>query len=137
MAHRAATADLGLVAEFLAQKAFAVVGASADRSKYGNMVLRNYVKHNKEVVAVNPKGQPIEGIRCVRHLSDLEDPKKYAVSVITHPEVTEEVVSEAARLGIGYMWLQPGSESDRAVAAAQQAGIKILHSGPCVLVCLR
>ncbi len=39
---------------FLEGSAFAVVGASADRSKYGNKRLRCYLQHGRQAVPVNP-----------------------------------------------------------------------------------
>ncbi|MEQ1632769.1 MAG: CoA-binding protein, partial [Planctomycetota bacterium] len=49
------------IAAFLAQGSFAVVGASTDRQKYGNKVLRCYLQHAHPVVAVNPKATEVEG----------------------------------------------------------------------------
>ena len=42
------------IKKFLAGKRFAVVGASQDREKYGNKVLRVYQQNNIEVVPINP-----------------------------------------------------------------------------------
>src|SRR5262245_42325379 len=50
------------IAEFLAQGSFAVVGASTDRAKYGNKVLRCYLQHGLPVVAVNPGHASVEGV---------------------------------------------------------------------------
>ena len=52
------------IAAFLASAAFAVVGASNDRAKYGNKVLRCYQQHGKPVVGVNPKLAEVEGVPC-------------------------------------------------------------------------
>ena len=35
------------IADFLASSRFAVVGASADQSKFGYKVLKNYINHDK------------------------------------------------------------------------------------------
>ncbi len=42
------------IEQFLGGKHFAVVGASQDRSKYGNKVLRVYQQNDRNVVPVNP-----------------------------------------------------------------------------------
>ena len=47
--------------KFFASEAFGVVGASANRDKYGNKVLRVYLQHGKKVIPVNPREQEIEG----------------------------------------------------------------------------
>lgn len=118
---------------FLDAPPFAVVGASADRSKFGNKVLRKYVEHGLPVRPVNPAGGEIEGLAVAPSLSDLE-PTPGAVSIVTPPAVTERVVAEALELGIRHLWLQPGAESPRAVAAAEERGASILWGGPCLLV---
>ena len=126
-----------LIESFLAASRFAVVGASTDRSKYGNKVLRAYQQNDYEVVPVNPKGGAIEGLNAHTSLADLDDPASHAVSVITPPSVTLRVIEEAKNLGIEQIWLQPGSESPEVLDAAREHGLDLIHSGPCVLVLLR
>lgn len=121
--------------DFLAQKRFAVVGASTDRTKYGNKVLRSYLQHGKDVVPVNPKEATVEGLAAAKSLGEIQPPPD-AVSVITPPKVTEAVVEEAGRLGIKHLWMQPGAESDAAVARARALGMNVIAGGPCVLVVL-
>ncbi len=128
-------AESGSIERFLAQSRFSVVGASADRAKYGNKVLRCYLQHGRDVRAVNPNETVVEGVPSVARLSDL-DPLPDAVSIITPPRVTERVVAEAASLGIGHLWMQPGAESAAAVRAARDAGINVISGGPCLLVVL-
>ena len=77
--------------QFLAGRRFAVVGASKDREKYGNKVLRAYLQHNRDVVPVNPTADEIEGIKAYRDLASVPDDID-GVSIITPPAVTEKVV---------------------------------------------
>lgn len=123
------------IAEFLKNRRFAVVGASADRQKYGNKVLRCYLQHGLDVVAVNPNVSRVEGVAAVAALDDI-DPPAEAVSIITQPAVTEQIVTEALSLGIQHLWMQPGAESPGAIAACKAAGINVIHGGPCLLVVL-
>ena len=58
------------------------------------------------------------------------------VSIITPPDITERIVDDAIRLGIGHLWIQPGAASDRAAARAADAGINVISGGPCILVVL-
>ncbi|HEB52172.1 MAG TPA: CoA-binding protein, partial [bacterium] len=51
--------DRDKVERFLAVGAFAVVGASSNRDKYGNKVLRCYAQHGLPVTAVNPRASEI------------------------------------------------------------------------------
>jgi len=123
------------ITSFLNGDHFAVVGASTDRSKYGNKVVRTYLQNGLSVTPVNPKADEVEGIPAVASLADIEQPV-HGISVITPPSVTEGVVREAIRLGIQHIWMQPGAENAAAVEAAEAAGINVLHSGPCLLVVL-
>lgn len=121
---------------FLAGKRFAVVGASRDREKYGNKVLRAYLQNGIDAVPINPVGGDIEGLPSYPDLSALPEPVD-GVSIITPPKVTDKVVDEALALGIKHIWMQPGAESPQAVEIAEQAGANVIAGGPCLLVVLR
>jgi uncharacterized protein len=120
---------------FLAGKRFAVVGASPDRSKYGNKVLRAYLQNDLEVVPVHPQADEVEGVTAVKDLTEISEGVD-GVSIVTPPKVTEGVVRQALALGIKNIWMQPGAESDVAVSLAESSGANVLSGGPCVLVAL-
>jgi uncharacterized protein len=123
------------IQRFLESAAFGVVGASPRRHKYGNKVLRCYQQSGRRAIPVNPREPEIEGAVCVASVLDLPDDVQ-SISVITPPPVTERVVEEAIRKGIEHVWMQPGAESERAVAACEAAGINVIADGSCVLVVL-
>ncbi len=120
---------------FLKSEAFGVVGASEDRSKYGNKVLRCYLQNKKTVIPVNLKVAAVEGIATVASVADLPD-NVASISVITPPAVTEKVVEAAIARGITSIWMQPGAESAVAVAACKAAGINVIADHSCLLVVL-
>jgi uncharacterized protein len=120
---------------FLDAKAYGVVGASANRGKYGNKVLRCYLQNGYRAVPVNPREKDIEGIPCVATVMDLPDDVE-SISVITPPHVTDEVVEMAVRKGIKHVWMQPGAESPTAVARCRESGINVIADGSCILVVL-
>jgi uncharacterized protein len=121
---------------FLAGKRFAVVGASTDREKYGNKVLRVYQQNHLEAVPINPKADEVEGAKAYPDLKSVPGDVD-GVSIITPPAVTEKVVAEALQRGIKNIWMQPGAESAAAIAAAEAAGANVIAGGPCILVSLR
>ena len=123
------------IEEFLKASAFGVVGASSDRSKYGNRVLRCYQQHGLKAVPVNPKAVEIEGAACVASVANLPD-EVTSISVITPPAITEQVVEQAAKKGIRNVWMQPGAESPRAVDFCRARGINVIADGSCILVVL-
>lgn len=124
-----------LIAAFLAGAPHAVVGASRNRDKYGNKVLRAYLQRGRPVHCVHPTESEIEGVPCVRTIADLPD-GVHGLSVITPPPVTEDVVRAAAAKGIGRLWMQPGAESQRALDLAAELGVETIARGPCLLVVL-
>lgn len=122
---------------FLAEGPFAVVGASPNRDKYGNKVLRAYLQNDKApLYAVHPSETEVEGVRAYPSLSALPEVPR-TVSIITPPAVTERVVDEAIALGVPNLWMQPGAESEEAVRRAEEAGLEVIAGGACVLVALR
>lgn len=128
--------EQGKINQFLEGKRFAVVGASANREKYGNKVLRVYQQHGLDVVPVNPKDGEIEGLTAYADLTSVPGTID-GISIITPPKVTEQVVARALSLGIKNFWMQPGAESAAAVELAEQAGANVIAGGPCILVTLR
>lgn len=123
------------IAAFLAAGSFAVVGASVDRAKYGNKVLRCYQQHGLPVVAVNPKGIAVEGAPGHASLRDVPAGVR-AVSVVAPPAAAAGIVADAVARGITQLWFQPGAEEPGAIAAARAAGIAVIAGGPCLLVAL-
>lgn len=120
---------------FLLGASFAVVGASKDRDKYGNKVLRAYVQNNRKVFPVNPNAEEVEGLTCYPDLASLPEPV-HGISVITPPHVTETIVEHAAEAGIKHIWMQPGAESDKTVERARNLSMNCIAGEACVLVVL-
>ena len=120
---------------FLEQEVFAVAGASENREKYGNKVVRVYLQNDKKVYPVNPKSQTIEGVEVVPDVAALPDDVR-ALSIVTPPPITRKVVAAALERGIRHFWMQPGAEDAEAVAMAEEAGANVIHDGSCVLVAL-
>lgn len=123
------------IAAFLAGSPHAVVGASRDRAKYGNKVLRCYRQHQRQVFAVNPHASEIEGLPAYAAIGSLPEPV-HGISIITPPDITERIVEEAAAAGIEHLWMQPGAQSPRAISRAAALGLSVIADGACLLVVL-
>lgn len=119
--------------QFLAAQAFGVVGASSNRAKYGNKCLRCYLQNGRKAIPVHPKESSVEGIDCVASVAELPDDVG-SISVITPPQVTEQVVQQAAARGIKNVWMQPGAESPAAVKYCRENDINVIADGSCMLV---
>lgn len=121
--------------KFFASDSFGVVGASANRDKYGNKVLRVYQQHGLKAIPINPKEKEIEGVPCMPTIMELPAEVK-SISVITPPEVTNQVVDMAIRKGITNIWMQPGAENPAAVDNCRMHNINVIADGSCILVVL-
>ena len=88
-----------MIEEFLDGDLYAVAGAYTDRGKYGNKVFRCYQQAGKQVIPLNPRAEEVEGVACVRDVSELPA-DLHGLSVITPPRVTEAIVEEAGRAAL-------------------------------------
>ena len=122
-----------MTGRFLSKRnVFAVVGASRNREKYGHKVYKDLKNAGYTVYPVNPKADRIDGERCYHSLKDLPELPS-VVNVVVPPEVTEKVVRECQELGIKKVWMQPGSESRKAIRFCRENCIGVLH-GACIMV---
>jgi len=121
------------IQQFLASPVFGVVGASINRDKYGNKVLRCFQQSGKVVIPVNPNEAQIEGIACAATISDLPT-AALSISMITPPAVTARLVPLAMEKGIKNIWMQPGAEHPDAVTLCRERGINVIADGSCILV---
>jgi hypothetical protein len=117
--------------EFLKGRRWAVVGASEDRSKYGNITFRELQRRGKQVYPVNKKSTRIEGETCYPNLAALPEPVERLLLVVP-PQESETVVREAAEAGIESVWFQPGAESEAALAYCESRGMVAVF-GHCIL----
>ena len=120
---------------FLQSLSFGVAGASRDRAKYGNMVLRALVQSGRTPVVIHPREASIEDIATFPSLA--EAPSIESLAILTPPAVTRQIVGEAVSAGVRHIWMQPGAESQEAIEEARAAGVSVVAEGPCLLVHLR
>ena len=121
-----------LIEEFMTQKKFAVVGATDNPQKYGNQIVKNLKSRGYEVYPVNPKLKELDGTRCYDSLANIPV-KVDVVDFAVPPRVTEEILKECKDLGLSRIWLQPGSESEAAIAFCHKNSLKVVH-GVCVML---
>lgn len=107
-------------------KVVAVIGASSNRSKFGNRAVRAFRQQGYTVVPINPHEAEIEGLKSYASVRDVPGTIDMA-SIYLPPELGEQVLDDIARKGISEVWLNPGAESDALIARA-----KALHIQPIV-----
>jgi predicted CoA-binding protein len=127
------TINQELINKFLNKKnVFAVVGVSKESEKYGNKVFFDLKRAGYTVYPINPNATEISDNKCypsLKNLPSLPD----VVDIVVPPKITEMTVKECKDLGIDKVWMQPGSESDKAIRFCRQNNIKVLY-GVCVML---
>jgi hypothetical protein len=122
-----------LINEFLDKKnVFVVVGVSKEPEKYGNKVYFDLKHAGYTVYPVNPNASEISGDKCYPRLSNLPTLPD-VMDIVVPPKITEETVKECKTLGIDKVWMQPGSESKRAIDFCIDNDMKVLY-GVCVML---
>jgi predicted CoA-binding protein len=114
------------IKEFMAQKKFAVIGATDNTEKYGNKIFKNLKDRGYDVYPVNPKLEELDGVPVYGTLSDIPE-KVDVVDFVVPPDVTEQILKECKKLGLSRIWLQPGSESEAAITYCEDNNLTVLH----------
>ena len=123
------------IQQFLSADTFAVVSASANTHKYGYKVFHALSASGRETYPINPVTKEIDGKKVYSTIADLPIVPQ-ALSIITPPEVTRQVIAEAIDAGVRHVWTQPGAELKLAGESAREAGINKIDDGSCILVLL-
>ena len=106
-----------------AKKTVAIVGASADRSKYSNKSVRAHLKQGWEVYPVNPKGGEIEGLKVYPSLRDIPV-RINRVSFYVPPAVGIKLLPDVAAVRPDEFFVNPGAESEALLDRAAELGLQ-------------
>jgi hypothetical protein len=108
-------------------KTVAIIGASNDRSKYGNKAVRAFLEQGYKVYPVNPKETEIEGLPVFKSIADVPG-RPDMVSVYLPPEIMLSLLPEIAAKGCDELWINPGAESDEVIAEAERLGLNVIQA---------
>ena len=104
------------------RKTVAIVGASVDRSKFGNKAIRAYLEQGWVVYPVNPKVGEIEGVKVYPSVEAI--PVQIdRVTLYLPPEVGIKLLRSIAAAKPAEFFVNPGSESDEFIAEAEKLGL--------------
>jgi predicted CoA-binding protein len=104
----------------------AVLGASSDRSKFGNKSVRAHLHAGYDVYPVNPKGGTIEGLTAYRTLDEVPVAHLERISVYLPPAVTLSSLEAIAAKGCDELFLNPGTESHEVLERAKAYSLKAI-----------
>ena|SRR6185436_18388146 len=108
-------------------KSVAIIGASNHRNKFGNKAVRAYLQQGYTVYPVNLKEIEVEGLTAFKSILDVPA-RPDLVSVYLPPAVLLDVLPDIAAKGCDELWLNPGTESDEVLAAAERLGLNVVQA---------
>jgi len=108
------------------QKTVAVVGASSDRSKYGNKSVRAHLRQGYQVFPINPKGETIEGLPSYRSVAEIPVEQLDRITVYVAPQIGIGLLEQYAAKKPAEVWFNPGSESDALLQRAEELGLPVI-----------
>ena len=108
-------------------KTVAIIGASTDRSKFGNIAVRAFVRQGFTVYPVNPKEPTVEGLSAFKSITEVPA-RPNLISVYLPPPVLLKVLPDIAAKGCDELWLNPGTESDAVLAEAERLGLNVIQA---------
>ncbi|MEM7733709.1 MAG: CoA-binding protein [Pseudomonadota bacterium] len=120
--------DPGYLADILKSvKTIAMVGASADKTKFSYGVLRVLHETGYEMLPVNPnpKVTEIRGIKVYHSLQEIDRPVDM-VEVFRPKEELYGFAEQAIEIGAKVLWGQIGVYDDRAARLAEEAGLQVV-----------
>ncbi len=104
----------------------AVLGASADRRKYGNKSVRAHVLQEYEVFPVNPTEREIEGLKAYPNLASVPVAQLDRITVYLPPQIGIGLLEQMAAKRPKEVWFNPGSESPALLARAETLGLPVI-----------
>lgn len=107
-------------------KTVAIIGASTNRSKFGNKALRAHRDKGFRVLPVHPTAKSVEGLEAFRTVGDISVPLD-RISVYLPPSLTLSVLKEIADAKASEVWFNPGSDDENVRNEAERLGIQAIY----------
>jgi hypothetical protein len=105
----------------------AIIGASADQSKYSNKSIHAHLRAGYDVYPVHPKETEIAGLKCFPSIRDVPVALD-RVSLYVPPAVGVKLLPDIAAKGCRELWVNPGAESPELTAEAERLGLNAIYA---------
>ena len=108
-------------------KTIAMVGASADKTKFSYGVLRQLSEIGYDILPINPNPNltEIRGLKVYRSMEEIDKPIDM-VDVFRPKEELYNITEQAITAGAKVLWAQIGVYDDKAAELAEMAGLKVV-----------
>ena len=117
-------------------KTIAIVGASADRGKYGNKAVRAFKQGGWTVYPVNPSVLEVEGLKTYDSIADVPTPID-RISMYVPPRIGRAMLAAIAAKAPGEFFLNPGSDDPELIQEAEALGLHPIQACSIVNIGLR
>ena len=104
----------------------AIVGASADRGKFGNKAVRAYASRGYQVFPINPREAVIEGHKAYASVNDVSVPELDCISIYLPPEVCLTALDDIARKPARQVFFNPGADAAEVIDRARELGMPVV-----------
>ncbi|MFW5961726.1 MAG: CoA-binding protein [bacterium] len=118
---------MSLIEKTMKMKNWAVVGATTKETRYGYKIVKKLNENNYNVFPVNPKFEEVNGLKCYDDLNSI-DSQIDVVDMVVNPKTGIKVMKEINKIGIKYVWLQPGTRSQEIRDFAAENDIELVES---------
>jgi uncharacterized protein len=120
---------LPLIHAFLAEKRFAMIGASRNPKDFSTRLLADFVNRGYAVVPVNPAAKEILELRTTARIQDVQPPVRAAL-VMTPRSLDADILSACAEAKVKMVWLYgvrgPKEISQQTIELCQRSGIELI-----------
>jgi len=104
----------------------AIVGASTDRSKFGNRAVRAYAARGYDVYPIHPREQSIEGHKAYTSVNDVPVAELDCISIYLPPAVAVKALDDIARKPTKQVFFNPGADAPEVLTRAEQLGLPVV-----------
>jgi len=105
----------------------AVIGASSNPAKYGNIALKAWRETPWTVYAVNPREDEIEGRPAYDSVLDIPG-EVHTATLYIPPKVGLSVADDLIAKGVRSVYINPGSGSPELQQKLEAAGIEVIEA---------
>lgn len=111
----------------------AIIGASEKKERFAHKAMKALIEHGHDVRLVNPSRESIDGHKCFKAVSDIEE-KIDTVTLYVNPTRFRDHIEEVIQAKPGRVIINPGTEDDDMEKLLENAGITVYRA--CTLVLL-